>query len=45
MYREGTQLSPGAIQRLESGSHDVHVSLLYRYAEVLGVKPFELLKF
>lgn len=45
MYREGDQLSPGAIQRLESGSNDVHVSLLYRYAEVLGVPVKKLLDF
>jgi transcriptional regulator with XRE-family HTH domain len=45
MYREGDQLSPGAIQRLESGGADVHVSLLYRYAEVLGIPAFELLRF
>ena len=45
MWREGEKLSPAAVQRLESGKSDVHVSLLYRYASVLGVEPFELLKF
>jgi transcriptional regulator with XRE-family HTH domain len=45
MYREGTSLSPGAIQRLENGTADVHISLLYRYADVLGVDPYLLLKF
>jgi transcriptional regulator with XRE-family HTH domain len=37
MWREGDKLSPGAIQRLENGTHDVHVSVFYRYAEVLEV--------
>jgi transcriptional regulator with XRE-family HTH domain len=45
MYREGDTLSPGAIQRLETGSGDVQVSLLYRYAEVLNVPIWQLLKF
>jgi hypothetical protein len=45
MWREGDKLSPAAVQRLESGESDVHVSLLYRYASVLGIEPFELLKF
>lgn len=37
LAKEGAQLSPGAIQRLETGSADVQVSLLYRYAEVLEI--------
>jgi len=45
MWREGDQLSPSAIQRLENGTHDVHVSLLYRYAEVLEVPIRALLDF
>lgn len=45
MWREGDQLSPSAIQRLENGTHDVHVSVLYRYAEVLEVPVKELLDF
>lgn len=45
MWREGEQLSPAAIQRLENGTHDVHVSLLYRYAEVLDLPLKELLNF
>ena len=45
MYREGDQLSPGAIQRLERGEGDCHISLLYRYARVLNIPPYELLKF
>lgn len=45
MWREGDQLSPAAIQRLENGSHDVHISLLYRYAEVLEIPVKSLLDF
>lgn len=45
MWREGEQLSPSAIQRLENGTHDVHISLLYRYAEVLEVPIKTLLDF
>ena len=45
MYREGDQLSPGAIQRLETGANDVHITLLYRYASVLEIPAYELLKF
>lgn len=45
MWREGDQLSPAAIQRLENGTHDVHVSVLYRYAEVLEIEVKELLNF
>jgi transcriptional regulator with XRE-family HTH domain len=45
MYREGDQLSPSAIQRLENGTHDVHVSLLLRYAEVLEVPIKKLFEF
>ena len=45
MYREGDQLSPGAIQRLETGDGDVHVSLLLRYAMVLNVPLLDLFKF
>jgi transcriptional regulator with XRE-family HTH domain len=45
MSREGDKLSPGAIHRLENGTADVHVSLLFRYADVLEVpvtKLFEI---
>lgn len=45
MYREGDQLSPAAIQRLENGTGDVHISLLYRYAEVLEIPMKKLLEF
>lgn len=45
MWREGEQLSPAAIQRLENGTHDVHISLLYRYAEVLEIPVKTLLDF
>jgi transcriptional regulator with XRE-family HTH domain len=45
MWREGDQLSPAAIQRLENGTHDVHVSVLFRYADVLEVSVKELLDF
>lgn len=45
MYREGDQLSPGAIQRLENGESDVHVSLLFRYATVLDIPLPDLFKF
>lgn len=45
MSREGDQLSPGAIQRLEMGEADVHVSLLYRYANVLDVSVASLFSF
>ena len=45
MYREGTKLSPAAIQRLELGTGDVHVSLLFRYAEVLNIPIKKLLDF
>lgn len=45
MYKVGEQLSPAAIQRLESGSHDVHITLLLRYAEVLDVPMHKLLEF
>lgn len=45
MYREGDQLSPAAIQRLENGTHDVHISVLYRYAEVLQIPMKSLLDF
>lgn len=45
MYREGDQLSPAAIQRLENGTGDVQVTVLYRYAEVLGIPIKKLLEF
>lgn len=45
MYREGDHLSPGAIDRLEKGHSDCHISLLHRYANVLDIPAFELLKF
>lgn len=45
MYREGDKLSPSAIQRLENGTHDVYISVLFRYAEVLDVPVKKLLDF
>lgn len=45
MSKEGDRLSPGAIQRLETGAADVQVSLLHRYAEVLELPVMELLNF
>ncbi|PIS10380.1 MAG: hypothetical protein COT73_09700 [Bdellovibrio sp. CG10_big_fil_rev_8_21_14_0_10_47_8] len=45
MYREGECLGPGTIQRLETGSNDVHVSVLLRYAQVLDIEPAKLLSF
>ena len=45
MSKEGDQLSPGAIQRLEMGEADVHVSLLYRYAQVLNIPTKMLMDF
>lgn len=45
MAREGDQLSPGAIQRLEMGEADVHVSLLHRYASVLAIPVSSLFGF
>lgn len=45
MSKEGDQLSTGAIQRLETGDADVHVSLLYRYSEVLDIPVHESLNF
>ncbi len=45
LCKEGLQLSPGAIQRLETGAADVQISLLYRYAEVLEINLKELFSF
>jgi phage repressor protein C with HTH and peptisase S24 domain len=45
LSKEGDQLSPGAIHRLERGQADVHISLLYRYADVLEIPVSQLLKF
>lgn len=45
MSKEGEQLSPGAIQRLETGAADVQVSLLLRYAQILEIPLKELFSF
>lgn len=45
LSKEGEQLSPAAIQRLETGQADVQISLLYRLAHTLGVPLIDLLKF
>src|SRR5690606_25658363 len=43
MAKMGERLSPGAIQRLETGEADVQFTLLYRYAQVLEVPLKELI--
>lgn len=45
MSKEGDQLSPSVIHRLEQAGGSVTVSALLRYAEVLGLHPKELLEF
>jgi phage repressor protein C with HTH and peptisase S24 domain len=45
MSKEGDKLSPAAIQRLETGTADVQVSLLHRYSQVLGLTVQDLLDF
>lgn len=45
MAKLGERLSPGAIQRLETGAADVQISLLYRYAQVLGIALKDILDF
>ncbi len=45
LAREGEKLSRGSLHRLETGSGDVQVSLLYRIAVVLEIPPKELLNF
>lgn len=45
MTKLGERLSPGAIQRLETGDADVQFSLLYRYSQVLEISLKQLLDF
>lgn len=45
LSKEGEQLSPAAIQRLESGEADVQISVLFRIAQVLNIPLFQLFKF
>ena len=45
MAKEGEQLSSSVIHRLESGERPVTVSAIYRFAQVLGVTPKDLLDF
>lgn len=45
MAREGELLSPSVIHRLETGVGAVTVSVLFRYAEVLGVPLKKLMDF
>lgn len=45
MTKSGERLSPGAIQRLETGEADVQFSLLYRYSQVLEIPLKQLLDF
>jgi transcriptional regulator with XRE-family HTH domain len=45
LAKEGEQLGPAAIQRLETGEADVQVSVLYRYAEVLSIPIAQLFEF
>lgn len=45
MAKEGDQLSPSVIHRLEQGSGAVTVSALFRYAQVLNVPATQLLDF
>lgn len=45
LVKEAENLSPAAIQRLETGEADVQISLLYRLANALNVPLIDLLKF
>lgn len=45
LAKESDRLSASVVHRLESGSGAVTVSALFRYAEVLGVPPKDLLDF
>ena len=45
MALEGEQMGKASIQRLETGSGDVQISLLFRYADVLRIDPKDLLDF
>ncbi|MCB0391800.1 MAG: helix-turn-helix domain-containing protein [Bdellovibrionales bacterium] len=45
MTKEGEQLSPDVINRLESGSGAVTVLSIARYADILGLHPKKLLDF
>lgn len=45
MTKEGEQLSPDVINRLENGTGAITVLSLARYADILGVHPKKLLDF
>ncbi|MES2770050.1 MAG: S24 family peptidase [Bdellovibrionota bacterium] len=45
LSKEGEQISPAAIQRLETGQADVQVSLLYRLANILEVSLLDFFRF
>lgn len=45
LAKEGEQLSPSVVMRLESGSGAVTINSLIRYAQVLELPPKKLLDF